>query len=150
MKVFLACLCLLLAGYSAWITARWWPGPPAFTDLLGQKASPDGSIVASYVVQNHGPMSGTLFGLTLSGRKDDPLKADPILTDGEDDSPAQFEWINDTRLEVRLPCGWWGHLTNHFQLKGTNRIVDIAYLPPPTHCPQKSSVPGAESVHSGS
>ncbi len=139
MKTFLACLCLLLASYSAWITVSWWPGPPEFTDLLGQKASPDGSIVASFVVQNHGPLTGTTYGLTLSGKQENPLKAEPILVQGEDDRAVQYDWSGSNRLKVRLPCGWWGYLTNHYQLKGTSRIVDIAYLPPSSECSQNNS-----------
>ncbi|RYF21735.1 MAG: hypothetical protein EOO77_05465 [Oxalobacteraceae bacterium] len=134
MKSFLTCLCLLLAAYSAWSTAKWWPGSPQFTDLLGQKASADGSIVASYVVQNYGPMAGTTFGLTLSGKQEDPLKAEPILVQGEDDRAIQYEWSGNNRVDVYLPCGWWGRLTNHYQLKGTMHIVDIRYLSPPPGC----------------
>jgi hypothetical protein len=139
MKLFLVCLCLVLAGYLAWTTVKRCPSSPEFTDVLEQKASPDGSIVASYVVQNYGPMTGTTFGLTLSGTAGNPLKSDPILVEGEDDRSIQYNWIANDRLEVRLPCGWWGSLTNHYQLRGTSRIVDISYLPPPSECPQRDS-----------
>ena len=139
MKSFLACVCLLLAAYSTWLTLKWRPSSSQFTDLLGQRASPDGLVVASYVIQNYGPMTGTIFGLTLSGKQENSLNAEPILTQGEDDRAIQYNWNGSNRLDVHLPCGWWGHLTNHYQLRGTNRIVEICYLPPPSECPQKNS-----------
>jgi hypothetical protein len=103
---------------------------PEFTDLLGQKLSLDGEIKAAYVVQNHGMGGATTFGITLSEKTSDPLKADPVLTEGEDNREINYEWKSANRLQIQLPCGWWGHLTNHYQLMGTSRIIDITYAPP--------------------
>ena len=130
MKALLACLCLMLACYSAWITSKWWPGSPEFTDLVGQKSTPDGLVLASYVIQNHGPMTGTTYGLTLSNREENPLKSEPILVESEDDRGIDYKWTSSHELEVRLPCGWWGRLTNNHQLTKPDRIVHISYLPP--------------------
>jgi hypothetical protein len=118
---------------------------PEFTDLLGQKLSPDGEIKAAYVVQNYGFGGGTTYGITVSGKTSDPLKAEPVITEGEDDQTIKYEWKSSNILEVQLPCGWWGHLTNHYQLTGTSHIIDIIYTAPRDCTGQKftpsSSVP---------
>lgn len=76
MKILLASLCLILLSYSVWMTLRWFPGPPEFTGVITQKTSPDGSIIASYVIQEYGPMMGITYGLTLAGTKE--TRSNPI------------------------------------------------------------------------
>ena len=106
-----------------------------FTDVTARKASPDGAVVASSVLSATG--FGLYFGqgVTLAAKGADPLRAEPVLTYGEDDRPPQVSWIDADHLRIELPCGWWGGLTNHWQLAGTKRIVDIAYVPSRRPCP---------------
>jgi hypothetical protein len=112
---------------------------PVFTDLLGQKLSPDGEVKAAYVVQDYGFGGPTTFGITLSGKTSDPLNADPILTEGEDIREIKYERKSTNTLQIQLPCGWWGHLTNHYQVMGTSRVIDIIYTSPPEDCKGRTS-----------
>lgn len=122
--------------------ARWWFFPPGFTNLIDQKLSPDGKIVAAYVVENYGGMTGTTYGLTLSAAGTNVLQGQPILTEGEDDAAIAYRWLSDDALLVRLPCGWWGSLTNAYQLRGTGHVVAIFYTPPRVDCRANDSKRG--------
>ena len=107
-----------------------------FTDVMTTAKSPDGAITAAYVVEAHGPMAGVFYGITLSPTGSDPRNGEPVLVAGEDDREFVYHWADSETLIVRLPCGWWAYLTNHYQLPGTSRIIDIKYSPPEGCTPQ--------------
>lgn len=118
-------IAVLAAAALLW---RFYPAQ-AFTDLLEEKPSPDGEIKAAYVME-HGPMTGTTYGITLSGKSDNPLAANPVLITSADDRPTRYRWASPNTLETQLPCGWRANLANHRQLPGTDRVIGFTFLPP--------------------
>ncbi len=113
-----------------------------FTDVMSTSKSPDGQITAAYVIEAHGPMAGVAYGITLSPTGSDPRDGSIVLREGEDDRELVYRWADNQTLVVRLPCGWWADLTNHYQLPGTSRIIDVKYEPPQGCTPQlPGSVP---------
>ena len=138
-------LVTLLVGYSAWMTIRCWGYPPEFTDVIGQQSSPDGSIVASYVVEAHGPLAdGPTYGLTVMDKGDDPLRASPILIDDGHARDINYRWLSNNRLEVELPCGWWSGLTNGWQSPASHRMLNIVYTGPRAECSSTLDHPSPE------
>ncbi len=102
-----------------------------FTDTLSSKSSPDGAIAAAYVVERRGfVFSPETYGVTLTPTKADPRDGVVVLTEGDDDRPIVYRWKDNKTLVVRLPCGWWADLRDHYQLPRTVRIIDIKYALP--------------------
>ena len=113
-----------------------------FTDVMSTSKSPDGQITAAFVIEARGPMAGVAYGITLSPTGSDPRDGSIVLREGEDDRELVYRWADNQTLVVRLPCGWWADLTNHYQLPGTSRIIDVKYEPPQGCTPQlPGSVP---------
>jgi hypothetical protein len=110
----------------------WLAGEPShnFTDVLGIKLSPGGKIRAASVVESRGFAAPTTYGITLSSISENPLDARPVITAGEYRNEIDYKWMDAKTLAIRLPCGWWGNLTNHYQLPNTDEIIDIVFLPP--------------------
>jgi hypothetical protein len=106
-------------------------------DAIETHPSPDGAIIAA---------SATNAGDFVFEAQADEIRLYPrggklqdgevILAYGEDETPPIFKWKTAEFLEIQLPCGWWSDLTNHYQLRGTARIITIFYDPPPTICPK--------------
>ena len=127
-----AAIFLWVVAFGMLFLAPWLSGgsPHKFTDLLGTKLSPDGKIMAAFVVESRGFASPTTFAITLSQAPENPLDARPIITEGEYRDDIWYEWSNAKTLTIRLPCGWWANLTNHYQATNSDQIVDIDFLPP--------------------
>jgi hypothetical protein len=104
-------------------------------ELIAIRPSPDGAIIAAFNI-NSGefPFEEQYYEVRLYPRSGRLSNGEVILSYGEDDSRPVFRWISTNSLRVQLPCGWWSSLTNHYQLPGTSRIIDIAYDPAPAGC----------------
>lgn len=74
-----------------------------FTDVLSTHASPDGQVIAAYVVEAHGPMAGVFYGITLSPPEMDPRDGKIILGTSENDRPIAYDWEDANTLTMRLP-----------------------------------------------
>ena len=111
--------------------------PHPFTDVLSTHASPDGQVIAAYVVEAHGPMAGVFYGITLSPPEMDSRDGEIILGTSEDDRPIAYDWEDANTLTIRLPCGWWGYLTNFYQIPRTSQIIAIRHNPS-QDCPASS------------
>ena len=96
-------------------------------------------------MENHGPMAGTTYGVTLSAKANNPLRGTSVLLNGEDPRQTEYRWASPDALEIRLPCGWWSHLRRRWQLLGTDRVIAITYLPP-QGCDQHKGIAPSSSV----
>jgi len=101
-----------------------------FTDVLSTQASPDGQVVAAYVVEARGPMAGVFYGITLSPQGMDSRDGRIVVGASENDRPIAYDWEDADTLTIRLPCGWWSYLTNFYQIPKTSRIIAIRHNPP--------------------
>jgi hypothetical protein len=104
-------------------------------DPIATEPSPDGAIIAASN-SNSGAFAfeAQYNEVRLYPRNGKLRDGEVVLSYGEDDSNPVFEWISPQSLRVQLPCGWWGSLTNHYQLPRTDRIIDIIYAVPPSNC----------------
>ena len=121
-------------GFLAILTLASCSRAEEFTDLMSSKTSPDGRLIAAYVVDNPGLGAGTNLAITVGPAKSDPLKARSVLTWGEDGRPPGFDWLQDGSLLIRLPCGMWGDASNFYQEPGTDKVTTIKFRAPAA-CP---------------
>ena len=115
---------------AAWLAACQREPQHRFTDVVDSKASPDGRIVAAQVWEDHGLGGPHNSGIVVVAKGTDPRDGEPVMLEGEDFRPLVYRWTGPDALEVRLPCGWWTHLANHWQLPRTMRVIDIAFAAP--------------------
>ncbi|MGI4879605.1 MAG: hypothetical protein ACRYG4_19190 [Janthinobacterium lividum] len=101
-----------------------------FTDVVETKPSPDGSLVAALVWEERGLGKPHTSGIVVVARGGDPLTGTPVLLESEDYRTLEYRWTAANALEIRLPCGAWSSLANHWRQPGTKRVVEIDFLPP--------------------
>ncbi|WP_174287418.1 hypothetical protein [Sphingomonas bacterium] len=99
-----------------------------FTDIGSSRASPDGGVLAAYVIDAPGPLAGNTYAITLTAAGGNPLRGTVIIATGTDDRDLVYRWVSRNMLQVRLPCGWWVNAANHWQLSGTDRVVSIDFI----------------------
>jgi len=101
-----------------------------FTDVVATKPSPDGTLVAAAVWEERGVGKTHTSGIVVVPKGADPLGGQAVLLQGEDFRSIEFRWTGPDALEIRLPCGSWSSLANHWRQPETKRVVAIDFLPP--------------------
>ncbi len=104
--------------------------PHGFTDVVATKPSPDGALVAAAVWEERGIGKAHTSGIVIVPNGSEPLGGRPVLLEGEDFRNIEFRWTGRNALEIRLPCGRWSSLANHWQDPASRQVVEIDFLPP--------------------
>lgn len=115
------------------------PDAHRFNTVVDSKPSPDGRAVAAQVWAERGAGSPHTSGIVVAARGAEPLDGEPVLIESDDFRPLFYRWTGPDALEVRLPCGGWSALTNHWRRPGASRDVAISYLPPEGCVERKAS-----------
>ncbi|QYE35291.1 hypothetical protein KZX46_04670 [Polymorphobacter sp. PAMC 29334] len=115
---------LLVAGCSGLLDKH------GFTDVVETKPSPDGALVAALVWEERGMGKPHTSGIVVVAKGGDPLTGTAVLLQSEDFRNVEYRWTGANALEIRLPCGQWSSLANHWLQPETKRVVEIDFLSP--------------------
>lgn len=125
-----------------------------FTDVVEIKPSPDHALIAVLVWSEHGPGQPHLSAVVLAAKGADPLDGDAVVIASEDYRPLDFRWTGVSALEVRLPCGAWSSLANHWRVRESKRVVTVDFTPPlnclAASAPLSSTAPALSAMASTS
>jgi hypothetical protein len=123
-RKWIAAVALLVAGCGGLLEKH------GFTDVVETKLSPDGALVAALVWEERGLGKPHTSGIVVVPKGSDPLTGTPVLLESEDYRTLEYRWTAANALDIRLPCGAWSSLANHWQQPDTRRVVEIDFLPP--------------------